>query len=45
MTLADLGDGVCFCSSGASVTQRRYAVNTSITVSSVAANRKPRKGE
>lgn len=43
--LADLGDAVCFCSSGASVTQRRYAVNISIIASSVAANRKPRKGE
>lgn len=37
----------CCCvssSAGASATQRRYAVNTNTTVSSVAANRKPRKG-
>lgn len=29
---------------GASATQRPYVVNTNTTVSSVAANRKPRKG-
>lgn len=32
-------------SAGASATRRRYAASTSTTASSVAANRKPRKGE
>lgn len=39
-----IGD-VCVSSTGASATPRHYAANTSTTASSVAANRKPRRGE